>query len=140
YQQIGQIEQAYVHLGLTCSLAPHDDYYLVRLACVAMATGRKDEAIRLLERACSLRPRDACYQFLLAEAFLQVGRQDMYEVHSRKAGRLDAYDEELVARRMAEWGTANPYAEPPARTISRAFVSSAARTYPDRVGPHRRTT
>ena len=61
------------------------------------------EAISVLQKAITLRPRNEAYQRLLAEAYLLNGRHELYESLCRRLGRLDAYDEECVARRLAEW-------------------------------------
>ncbi len=96
-------DQAYTHMHIACTIAPFDDYYLVRLASLAVATGHVSEAIAVLQKAIILRPHNEAYQRLLAEAYRLDGRQDLYESLCRRLGRLDAYDEESVARRLAEW-------------------------------------
>ena len=81
---------------------PFDDYYLIRYAAAALATGGIVESIDAIRTALSMDPRNRCYQVLLADAYAEAGLEAEAEAMLEKAGDLDSYDMQFVTQRRLE--------------------------------------
>jgi len=65
---------------------------------VYYALDRLEEALDALLKAVKLKPRRATYHWLLGDVYRALGQFLEAEIHYERAGRLDDYDRDYVAR------------------------------------------
>ena len=101
-----QTGAAIAALRRAAECAPLDDLYHVWLGIACLRAGRWQDAVEVLQRTVRIRPRNACYHYLLAHAYCRSGQEQLAASHFRRAGHLDYYDRDYVARAMAHAGQA----------------------------------
>ncbi len=108
YFSLDEINLAIAALQQAIYYAPCEDLYHVWLGIACLRAGYWHDAVKALQRTVRIRPGNACYHYLLAHAYSQTGEQQLAARHFARAGCLDYYDREYVARAMANAGQAVP--------------------------------
>jgi len=100
--QIKRYEEALQSLRAAIELSPGDDFLYLR-ACIAFwMTDRKQEAIKAIRLASDLDTEKNIYHGMLQILLEKTGQTEEAAMEVERAGKMDRYDRDLLARTLKE--------------------------------------
>jgi tetratricopeptide (TPR) repeat protein len=98
YFRAGRMDEAVREMQQATLFSPYDAYYVVRLGALYRRMGQGADAIGALRQAVEITPENGAYHCLLADIYSEEQMDEHAIHHYQMAGRLDAYDLEILRR------------------------------------------
>lgn len=99
-------EEALEAFRAAIELSPGDDYLYLRVSVPFWRTGRRVEAVKSIRLASDLDPDKNLYHGLLEALLSEMGQASDADLESDRADQMDRFDEDMLARILAEMGEA----------------------------------
>lgn len=85
-------------------LSPGDDYLYLRAAAAFWLGGRQAEAVKAIRLASDLDPEKDLYHGILEVLLSEMGLDEESDLEAKRAAKMDAYDQDKLARYASELG------------------------------------
>ncbi|HJP82089.1 MAG TPA: tetratricopeptide repeat protein [Fimbriimonadaceae bacterium] len=102
--QLKRYEEALQSFRAAIELSPGDDHLYLRAAVAFWRTDRKPEAIKAIRLASDLDPEKHLYAGMLEALLAANGENDLADLESERADKMDRYDHDVLNRTLHEMG------------------------------------